>query len=261
MDISDSHLSTRLARDDRDIAAAERLRYQVFVTELGADGATVDHQARRERDDRDAACDHLLLVDDRCDPEAGRHVVGVYRLLPGCRAEGAGGFYSAREFDLEPLLASGRRLLELGRSCVHPDHRGGTAMFRLWQGLAAYVARARADLLFGVASFHGTDPAPIAPALALLHRRHLAPPELRVRAQGPERCEMDRMPADAIDRVAAMRAVPALVKAYLRLGGVVGDGAWIDRAFNTTDVCVILDTAALTQGARARYGAGAETAP
>ncbi len=255
MDAADSHLSVRLARTDRDLAAAERLRYDVFVGELGGDGPLVDHAAGREHDDRDAVCDHLVLVDDRLDPVAGSHVVGVYRLLPGGRADKAGGFYSAREYDLAPLLTSGRQLLELGRSCVHPDYRGGTAMFRLWQGLAAYVAREGADILFGVASFPGADPEPIAPSLSLLHHRHLAPPPLRVRARGPERWEMDRVATADNDRVAAMRAVPALVKAYLRLGGVVGDGAWVDQAFNTTDVCVVLDTKAMTAGASARYGA------
>ena len=86
-----------------------------------------------------------------------------------------GRFYSESEYDLTPLKASGRRLLELGRSCVHPDHRGGTAMFQLWNALADYVLERGIEVLFGVASFHGTDVAALAQPLAWLHHHHLAP--------------------------------------------------------------------------------------
>lgn len=102
------------------------------------------------------------------------------------------------------------------------------------------------ELLFGVASFHGTDPAPIAEALAYLHHHHLAPPDLRVRAIGAETLDMDLMPADAIDTARAQSMIPPLIKAYLRLGGTVGEGAFIDRKFNTIDVAIVMDTGRMT---------------
>ena len=111
----------RLAVDARDLKAAQRLRYQVFVGEMGSDGPLVDHAEGLERDEFDGICDHLLLIDRSRDPEGLDDVVGVYRLLPGDRLLPGQAFYSESEFDLSPLRASGRRLLELGRSCVHPD--------------------------------------------------------------------------------------------------------------------------------------------
>ena len=130
-------------------------------------------------------------------------------------------------------------------------------MFHLWSGLASYVAAHEIDILFGVASFHGTDADALAGPLSLLHHRHLAPQELRVRARAEAFLAMDILPEDTLDRKAAMRAVPALIKAYLRLGGRVGEGAFIDHAFNTTDVCLILDTAQMNDR-QARLYQGSE---
>lgn len=253
MTAEDSPYSVRLATSAQDVTAAQRLRYQVFVTELGGDGPLVDHAAGLERDAFDPYFDHLVLVDRRIDPASLSHVIGAYRVLPSDRRAAAGRFYSETEYDLGPLLASGRRLLELGRSCVHADHRGGTAMFHLWNGLADYVLDRGIEILFGVASFHGTDPAALAEPLSYLYHHHLAPPAMRVRALAPHRQEMDLIPVDRLDRKAAMAATPALIKAYLRLGGFVGDGAWIDRAFNTTDVCLVMDTGQMSARHRDFY--------
>ena len=160
-------------------------------------------------------------------------------------ARGAGGFYCESEYDLTLLHNSGLRLLELGRSCLHPDYRGGSGMLHLWSALAEYVDRHKIDALFGVASFHGTDIASFREPLSLLHHRHLAPPKLRVTAKGKTAQSMDMLPEGAIDRVAAMRAIPSLIKAYLRLGGTVGDGVFVDHDFNTTDICLILQRDAI----------------
>ena len=181
--------AVRLAAGPDDLRAAQELRYDVFVRELGGDGPMVDHRAGLETDRYDAHADHLLLTDAARDGA----VVGVYRLMRADQAARAGGFYCADEYDLAPLLTTRRPLLELGRSCLHVDHRGGSAMMVLWQGLARYVAD-----------------------------HDIAP--------------------DRIDARAAMVQTPALIKAYLRLGGFVGEGAFVDHAFNTTDVCLVMDT-------------------
>lgn len=245
--------AVRLAASDEDLMAAQRLRYEVFVAELGGDGPLVDHAARLERDAFDPFFDHLLLVDQRRDPARLDHVIGAYRVLPGERRATAGQFYSETEYDLTPLLASGRRLLELGRSCVHAEHRGGTAMFHLWNGLADYVLDRGIEVLFGVASFHGTDVAALAQPLSWLHYHHLAPDEMRVSARPPLRRDMNLIPVENLDRKSAMAATPALIKAYLRLGGFVGDGAFIDHAFNTTDVCLVMDTGQMSARHREFY--------
>lgn len=252
----ESVFALRLARDARDLRAAQRLRYTVFVEELGADGPLVDHDARLERDEFDDIFDHLLLIDTRRDPATLEDVVGAYRLLPSDRLAAGGRFYSEGEYDLTPLRQSGRKLLELGRSCVHPDHRGGTAMFHLWNALADYVLEREIEILFGVASFHGTEIAPLTQSLAWLHHHHLAPPPLRVWARPEGFQRMDLLPEAALDRRAAMAATPALMKAYLRLGGFVGEGAFIDHAFNTTDVCLVMDTARMSERHRDFYTRG-----
>ncbi|WP_050602460.1 GNAT family N-acetyltransferase [Ruegeria sp. 6PALISEP08] len=239
----------KLAETEAEIQAAQRLRYDVFVRELGGGGDLVDHEAELEKDRFDQFFDHMLAYDD-CTGE----IIGVYRMLPGERAADLGQFYSEDEYELTVLKNSGRKLLELGRSCVHPDYRGGTALYHLWNGLAAYVAEREIEVLFGVASFHGTDVTALAQPLSMLHHNHLAPPELRVKAQPDVFQPMDLVAKDSLDRRAAMVQVPALIKAYLRLGGFVGEGAFIDHKFNTTDVCLILDTARMNDRQRRIYG-------
>ncbi|MEM6891114.1 MAG: GNAT family N-acyltransferase [Pseudomonadota bacterium] len=244
---STSEFSISLAETEADLRAAQRLRYQVFVEELGGGGALVDHDAKIEQDRFDPYFDHLLL---RANPSG--KIVGVYRIMRRDQAVRAGQFYSAEEYDLGPLLNCGRPLLELGRSCLHRDYRGGMALYHLWNGLARYIFEHNIEILFGVASFHGTDVQKLSQALSLLHHRHMAPRNLRPRVHEEYFQSMDLVPDAQIDRVAAMKKVPSLIKSYLRLGGFVGEGAYIDHDFNTTDVCLILDTAAMND-VQAKY--------
>jgi putative hemolysin len=126
-------------------------------------------------------------------------------------------------------------------------------MFLLWNGLAEYVLGRGIEVLFGVASFHGTDAEPLRLPLSWLHHHHLAPAALRVQAKAPGRLDMNLVPKEQMDRKAAMFAMPALMKAYLRLGGFVGEGAFIDREFNTIDVCMLMDTKAMSDRHRNFY--------
>ena len=253
MDLDAAHLSLGLATTEEDRLAAERLRYEVFIEELGGDGDMIDHDGRFERDRFDPDFDHLILVDGNRERATLDHVVGVYRLLPGGRRDR---FYSEDEYDISLLVDSGRTLLELGRSCVRQGYRGGIALHLLWTGLADYVRERDIEILFGVASLHGTDIDALAEPLSHLHHSYLAPPELRVRAQEDVYQPMDLLAPDDIDRVAAMRATPALIKSYLKLGGFVGDGAFVDHKFNTTDVCLVIDIDLMKPAARARYSRG-----
>lgn len=252
MTSSDQKFELRLAKTAADLHAAQRLRYEVFIEELGGDGPLVDHEARLERDAFDAFFDHLLLIDRTSN---GR-VVGVYRVLRGDMAAKAGRFYSEDEYDLTAIKDSGRTLLELGRSCVHADYRGGAAMYHLWSGLGAYVVEHGIDVMFGVASFHGTDIDAIREPLAYLHHNHLAPKPLRARVVQKHFQTMDLMSADQIDKRAARKAMPTLIKAYLRLGGFVGEGAFVDHSFNTTDVFLLMDTKMISEKQREIYTKG-----
>jgi len=227
---------TRLAANEADIRAAQRLRYEVFVEEMGADASAADHAERLERDRFDPYFDHLLLLHE------GR-VVGAYRLMRSDMAAKGIGFYSAGEFDLSKL--QNRRALELGRSCVARDFRGGAGMHLLWDGLGDYVMRHKLDVLFGVASFPGVALPPLKQALTFLHHKYLAPEDLRVRSRAYQ--SLDQMAWETVDQRAALTQIPPLIRAYLRLGGFVGDGAFIDHSFNTVDVCLIMDTARMVQ--------------
>jgi putative hemolysin len=248
-----SRYGVKLAESADERLGAQRLRYRVFVEEMGARATPDERAARREWDEFDPWADQLVLIDLDPVTDPLDRVVGVYRLMLPAAARAGPGFYGAREYDLAPILDTGRACVELGRSCVAAEHRGGVAMHMLWNALAGYVLERGIEVLFGVASFHGTDPAPVAEALAWLHHAHLAPPDLRVRARPGQRLDMDLMPPEAIDPQRALRAIPALIKAYLRLGGFVGDGAWIDHDFNTIDVCVVMDTARMKAKHREFY--------
>lgn len=239
------------AQNAADISAAQRLRYQVFVTELGGQGALTDHSTCCEADHFDAHADHLLLRD--MTRPSDDQVIGVYRLMNQTQAEAAGGFSSAQEYDLTPLLSSGRPLLELGRSCLHPDYRGGEAMHHLWQALAKHVRATGTEIIFGVASFHGTNAAAIAGPLAHLHDQFLAPEHLRPQAVGPQSLSMAHHQTEPVDRKQVVAQIPALIKAYLRLGGGVGAGAFVDHSFNTIDVCMVVDVQTMPHRLRAIY--------
>ena len=252
--IEAGRFSVRLAENEAEVAAAQRLRYRVFVEEMGATASAEDISSRRERDRYDPYFAHLLLIDNENeDPDVELGVVGVYRLMLRDRARDGIGFYGVSEYDLEKLMNYPRNSVELGRSCVAKEHRGGAGMHLLWTGLGEFVTSHDVSIMFGVASFHGSQTAPIAQALSYLHHNHLAPEDLRVRAVADHFVAMDILPEDQVERIQAMRQIPALIKAYIRLGGFVGEGAFIDYDFNTVDVCLLMDTTRMVERYRSFY--------
>jgi putative hemolysin len=254
MTINLSRYRVKLAESEAEVFAAQRLRYRVFVEEMGAAASPEEVAARREWDRFDTWFDHLLLIDQTA--EVGDpldRVVGAYRLLRDDVARSGPGFYGASEYDLRPILEDGRKSVELGRSCVAKEHRGGPGMHLLWNGLAEYVLTREIEILFGVASFPGSDANRYAEALALLRREHLAPEDLRVRAHADHFVSMEFPEIGEIDEKRARRLIPPLILAYLRFGGWVGEGAYVDWRFNTVDVCVVMDTRRMTERYRAFY--------
>lgn len=242
----------KLAENEAELEAAQRLRYRVFVQEMGAKLDPRSMSEGVERDHFDPHFDHLILSDNRItDPLEA--VVGVYRLLRGDVAQSKVGFYGATEFDLSKIQLSGRRSVELGRSCVAPAHRGGLALHLLWNGVADYVLDHGIEILFGTASFVGARPELLSHALSYLYHCHLAPLDLRVPVLPENGLAMDILPLDQVDRLRAVRQIPPLIKSYLRLGGFVGDGAFVDRDFNTIDVCLLLDTKRMSVRNLSRY--------
>lgn len=252
-DIHAGALEVRLARSAAEVEAAQALRYRVFYEEMDAVADAESARARRDIDDFDPHWDHLLAIDrDRPHPRAS--IVGTYRLNRRSVAEARGGFYTAAEYDIAPLLATRGEIMELGRSCVDREYRNRATMALMWRGIAAYVFHHDVKIMFGCASIPGTDAERLATPLAYLHHRHIAPPELRPRALPALRVPMDRLAAEEVDARAARLALPPLIKGYLRLGGFVGDGAVIDRQFRSTDVCIVVKTALVTARYLQHYG-------
>ena len=245
-EIRAGNLGVRIAVSEAEIDAVQSLRYRIFYGEMGARADANTVACERDRDAFDAIADHLLVVDHAIGsgPEG---VVGTYRLIRREAAARLGRFYSADEYDLGVVERFPGRIMELGRSCVAPAYRGRAALQLLWSGIAAYVFHYRIDLMFGCASFPGTDPDALATELSYLYYNHLAPPNLRLRALPHRSIDMRRVEPGSFDPRRALSQLPPLIKGYLRLGGFAGDGAVIDPQFNTTDVAVVVKTDLVTQ--------------
>ncbi|WP_424210850.1 GNAT family N-acetyltransferase [Streptomyces sp. BI20] len=222
--------TVRLARDADEVRAAQRLRHQVFAGEYGArlDGP----EPGLDSDEFDAHCDHLVVLE--------RHsgqVVGTYRILPPERAAAAGRLYSETEFDLSALAPIRSELVEVGRSCVHPDHRDGAVIALIWAGLARYMERGGHTWLAGCCSVPLADGGRLAAdARATTLAQALAPAEHRVTPHRPWTPD----PAHVTPAGAGRNALPALLRGYLRLGAWVCGEPAHDPEFDCADLFVLL---------------------
>lgn len=216
-----------LARDEEDVRAAQRLRYDVFAGEMGA--LLSGSRPGLDTDPFDAYCDHLLVRE-----EVSGRIVGTYRLLPPERAAIAGRLYAEGEFDLSGLHALRPSLVEVGRSCVHPDHRDGAVIGLIWAGIARYLADRGHTWLAGCCSVPLADGGALASATwGRVRARHLAPEEYRVRPLLPWRPRSEEPPA-------APAELPALLRGYLRLGAWVCGEPAHDVDFGVADLYVLL---------------------
>lgn len=250
------NLEVLIASRAEEIEASQRLRYRVFCEEMGAKPSAEIERAKRDMDQYDAVCDHLLVVEHQPDGEA--MVVGTYRLLRRAAMQKIGHFYSEGEYDISRFRDLPGEILEVGRSCVDPGYRNRAVMQLLWRGIGAYVARFNVTLMFGCASFHGTDPSEHAMSLSYLYHYHLAPEELRAKALPERFVDMNLMPREQVNVKEAFSMLPALIKGYLRLNGYIGLGAVIDPEYNTTDVGIVVKTNLVTDKYAQRYGTPVE---
>ena len=255
-------LVARLATSAVELDAAQHLRYKVFYQELSACSDQHAHQRERDIDDFDAICDHLLVVrqTDKITSEIiavnGGELVGTYRLLPHDKAMANGGFYSQKEFDLEPLIARkpNHKFLELGRSCVLKPYRTKPVVELLWQGIWNYLRLHSLDVMVGCASLEGTDITELELPLSFLQQRFQPPKDWSVVAHDTCRVSFTLLATDQINDRSALKVLPPLIKGYLRLGAYIGTGAVFDHQFNTTDVLIILPVSAINPRYFARFG-------
>ena len=233
-----ARLSVSWARSDAEVREAQALRHQVFTTEMGARLPTLPGQPEGlDADLFDAHCEHLLVRASDSDDSPGP-VVGTYRVLTPAAARRAGGFYSDTEFDLTRLRGLRARLAEIGRACVHPDHRSGGAILALWGALAEFMARNGLETMIGCASVGMRDGGHVAASLwRQMASDHLAPIDCQVRPRLP-------LPVAHLRQDLVVEP-PALIRGYLRCGAkLMGDPAW-DPDFNTADLPLMLRTADL----------------
>ena len=213
-----------------EVRQAQRLRFKVFAEEMGArlDTTSPGHDV----DLFDNYCEHLLVRD-----QATNEVIGTYRVLTPAQARRVGSTYSDIEFDLTRLRSLRERMVELGRSCVHPEHRHGGVIMALWGALAAFMVRNKLDTMIGCASIpmlhNGIVTGDVAASIwRQLKASHLAPIEHHVRPRLP-------LPVEQLDGSLAVDP-PALIKGYLRLGAkILGAPAW-DPDFNTADLPMMM---------------------
>lgn len=259
--VRSGELEARLAADEREVRAAQELRYRVFFEEQGAIADPRTRQRRLDVDHFDAYADHLVVIDRSRSTLLRPAVVGCYRLLRESVALPTVGFYTQAEYDLGPLLlrtaetrARGE-ILELGRSCVDARYRTGAVMQLMWRAIARYLDEHQVSVMIGCASLPGTDVAAVAAQIRWLHEHHLAPLHLRPVALASRRVAHEPFAAESFDPHAAFRALPPLVKGYLRLGAMIGEGAVLDEIFNTIDVCIVLPTDRISAHYRRHFAA------
>lgn len=211
---------------------AQKLRYQNFFGQAG-DSNKIDE------DTFDKICDHLIVLDKS---KSNNFVVGTYRLLLNSHFSKKFRMYTETEFNLDNLKKGNKKILEVGRSCVHPHYRDGRIIRLLWKGLASYISQTSSDYIIGCACFNETNPEKIRNELSYLYHYHRAPKNIIAKAIESKAVNWNFIKAKNIDIINVYKQLPPLIKAYLRVGSWIGDGAVLDKKFRTIDVCIILKT-------------------
>lgn len=239
----------RLATCEADLRSAQRLRFEVFNKELH-EGLESAWLTGHDQDRFDAACAHLLVEENTTGA-----IVGTYRMLPGPVAASSGlGYYSAQEFDFAPFEPFRREILELGRACVHQDHRNQTVVGILWRGIAIYAHSCGARYLIGCSSLTSQDPAEGAAMYRQLEGKYLAPAAFRTQPMPSY-----SFPLPPPDGTAAK--IPRLMAAYLMVGCRICGEPAIDREFKTIDFLTLMDIENVPAAVARKYLSGGSTLP
>jgi len=230
----------RLARDTSEVRRAQALRFTVFNLEL-KEGLESSHATGLDADPFDLVCDHLLV-----EHTATNEVVGTYRLQTGASAARNLGYYSAQEFSFAPYEELRGEMIELGRACVHRDHRNIHVLGLLWKAIADYAHEHGSRYLCGCSSLTSQDAALGAGAYGDLCRKHLVAPALRTRSLPGWECSLEHLPPEP-------PAIPKLLRAYLALGAKICGPPALDRHFGTIDFLTWLDVETMPEAVRSRY--------
>ena len=231
---------SRLTCGTAELHAAQALRYNVFNLELN-EGLAASAEMGRDEDPFDEVCDHLVV-----EHVTSGEIVGTYRLQTGQNAAAKRGYYSEQEFDFAPFESMRAEIIELGRACVHQQHRNLVVLGMLWKGIADYAKAHGGRYLCGCSSLTSLDPAVGASAYTDLCRRNLAPMEWRTRPLPRFECSLEQLAAEPVK-------IPKLLRAYLSMGAKICGPPAIDREFKTIDFLTLLDLEMLPALVRGRF--------
>lgn len=237
---SPTHYATRLARDPAEVQAALTLRYEVFNLELN-EGLDSSHATGLDADRFDAVCDHLVV-----EHLPTRQIVGTYRMQTGESAATRLGYYCAQEFEFHVFEPARREIIEVGRACVHRQHRNLVVLGLLWKGIADYTKAHGGRYVLGCSSITSQDPRVGASAYADICRKHLAPPAWRTHPLPGYVCDLSQLAAEPVK-------LPKLLRAYLTLGANICGPPALDRQFKTIDFLTLLDVETLSPAVRQRF--------
>ncbi len=239
------NFTIKIAESNFEIKKAQSLRYKIFFKEKKIKKKSFKFLLQRDYDFYDKISDHLIIIDNN--REIRDNVIGTYRLLRGNCAKLYRGFYTEQEFDISNLKKnfSSKDILELGRSCVHPQYRSGIILKLLWQGISNYIKMYKIKILMGCASFHGTNPSKFKDEFSLLYESYRLPEDYDVKSLQSNEISFNKNINDST----TLNKLPPLIKGYLRAGGMVSENFYIDREFETIDYCVIM----LTEKIVSRY--------
>jgi putative hemolysin len=230
----------RLARLPEEIRAAQALRFQVFNLELN-EGLAHSYATGLDADPFDAVCDHLIV-----EHAATKQVVGTYRLQTGVSAAKNLGYYCQQEFRFDVFEPFRNQMVELGRACVHQQHRNLFVLGLLWKGIADYARERHCRYLVGCSSLTSQEPAAGASAYTELCRNHLADPQWRTDPLPSHECLLDAMTEEPV-------SIPKLLRAYLTIGAKICGPPALDAQFKTIDFLTMLDIDALSPAMRERF--------
>ena len=236
---SPDRYETRLARTVEEIRAAQVLRFQVFNLELN-EGLAGSHLTGRDEDPFDEVCDHLIVLQ-----KPSMSVVGTYRLQTGINAARKRGYYCEQEFAFDVFEPMRPEIVELGRACVHQQHRNLVVLGALWKGIADYTKQHGCRYMTGCSSLTSQDPAVGASAYEELRARHLAPPEWRTMPLPDYECPLANLASEK-------PKIPKLLRAYLTMGAKICGPPALDRHFKTIDFPTLVDMTAMPEPMRSR---------
>ena len=230
------NFTIKIAESNFEIKKAQSLRYKIFFKEKKIKKKIFKFLLQRDYDFYDKISDHLIIIDNN--REIRDNVIGTYRLLRGNCAKLYRGYYTEQEFDISNLKKnfSSKDILELGRSCVHPQYRSGIVLKLLWQGISNYIKMYKIKILMGCASFHGTNPSKFKDEFSLLYKSYRLPEDYDVKSLQSNEISFNKN----INHSTILNKLPPLIKGYLKAGGMVSENFYIDKEFETIDYCVIM---------------------